>query len=71
MSKIEEFGEYVRLIPKDKDLARYIEEREKIIAKTERLGKISGENKDLLEVVRCKMEQYLDEIDNLFERYPD
>lgn len=61
----------MQLIPKDRDLAKYIAEREKIIAKTERLGKMSSENKKLLEVVRGKMEQYLDEIDNLFERFPN
>jgi hypothetical protein len=71
LDRIEEFGESIQLIPKDRELAKYIAEREKIIAKTKRLGKISGENKKLLEVVRCKIKQYLDEIDHLFERFPD
>ena len=71
MGRIEELGESVGFIPKDKDLAKYITEREKIITNTERRGKVSGENKKLLEVVRSKMQKYLDEIDNLFERFPD
>jgi hypothetical protein len=53
------------------DLAKYIAEREQIIAGTERRDKLSSEDKKLLEVVRRKMQKYLCEIDNLFERFPD
>ena len=49
------------------DLAKYIAEREEIIAST----KLSNEDKKFLELVRGKMQNYLCEIDNLFEKFPD
>jgi hypothetical protein len=53
------------------DLAKYIAEREEIIASTERRGKLSSEDKEFLELVRRKMQKYLCEIDKLFERFLD